>query len=66
MKHVIKSDNFANFNALWKNLGEKLSELGEVVVKSKIRMTAYNNDYDSYVARYVAKVWTRRGEGGTR
>lgn len=64
MKHVIKSDNFASFNTLWKNLGEKLADLGEVVVKSKIRMTAYNNDYDSYVARYVAKVWTKRNKGG--
>ena len=66
MKHVIKSDNFANFNALWKNLGEKLSELGEEVVKCKIRMTAYNNDGRGYVPSYVAKVWTRRREGGTK
>jgi hypothetical protein len=64
MKHVIKSDNFANFNTLWRSLGEKLGDLGEVIVKCKIRMTTYNNDYRGYTPSYVAKVWTKRNEGG--
>lgn len=60
MKHVIKSDSLENFNRLWENLCEKLDKLGEAVVKSRIRMTSYNNDYRGYVPSYVAKVWTKR------
>lgn len=62
MKHVIKSDTLGGFNILWTSFMEKLDAFGEEVVKSKIKMIMYNNDYSGYKPHYVAKVWTKRKE----
>ena len=60
MKHRIKSDNRARFMELWDTLIKMLNEVGEMIVKTKVNMVTYNNDYDGYKPRYNAVIWTKR------
>lgn len=62
MKHKIQTINRADFNAMWEDLMKKISEVGETIIKTKIRLVTR---YSSLACEYEATVWTERKEKET-
>ena len=63
MTHKIQSFNRTDFDAMWEDLMKKISEVGETIIKTKIRLVT---SYSSLACKYKATVWTERKEKETK
>jgi len=62
MKHKIQSINRTDFDAMWEDLMKKISEAGETITETRIRLVTR---YSSLDCIYKATVWTEHKEKET-